>query len=651
MRGDERQSRIAAPADAGRALTSVLATTLLAVIVVLVASWVVWQQVSERHQRDLAEQFAGESAEITVRIEERFRGYRQVLRGGRALFAASDAVGNEQWHDYVRELKLEQDYPGIQGVGFTQWILPELLERHHQEKHAQGYTNYRVWPAAPRAAYTAIVMLEPFDWRNRRAFGFDMYSEPVRREAMARAVRTGSEALSGKVTLVQETTSNQQAGVLLYLPVFANGAPTSTEEERWQALMGWVYSPFRMNDLMEGMLERYSGNVRLRVFDQEEGPDRLLYDSHPGRSPANDPGITQLRALELDGRDWLLVLDALPGFEPVADGSQMELIAVGLIGLLLVGVTWSFASTRQRARALARASESLRRSETRYATLVNLAHEGIAATDEEFRLTFVNPRLSEMLGAPPAALEGQPMEAFWAGAAPESRHRMLSRLQRGVGSRYEVEMRRSDGSTLTALISDAALCDEGGRVKGAILMITDISERKAAERRIEHLATHDALTGVPNRQMLTDLLRQTMGLSRRFHHNFALLFIDLDRFKAVNDAYGHLVGDRVLVESARRMQACLRTSDTLSRQGGDEFVVLLPEIESPHDAEVVAEKIRAAMAVAFSIDGRELYISSSIGIALYPQHGVDEDSLLRNADDAMYLAKAEGRNCTRSPAG
>ena len=621
--------------------------TLLALAFALIASWVVWQRLTERHAGELAAFFALESAEIAMRIEERFRGYRQVLRGARGLFAASQVVERSEWYEYVRWLRLEEDYPGIQGVGFATWLAPQALEQHVLEMREAGFPYYRVWPGGVRDGYSAITFLEPFDWRNQRAFGFDMYSEPIRRVAMERAASTGRGALSGKVRLVQETERDRQAGVLLYLPIYAAGAPIATETERRRALSGWVFSPFRMNDLMHGLLGGYSEAVRLRVYDQVDNPEALLYDSHAGHEPRVAAERAGSHRLNVDGREWVLVVEALPGFASALNVQQTELIAIGLVGLLFVVVTWSFSTTRERARTLASLSESLRRSEARYSALVNLAHEGIAATDEFRRLIFVNPCLAELLGYEPAELIGRSLDDFCA----DEEAAVQMRPPDAVGGRYEAEVRRRDGTQWTALVSSAPLRDGAGRLRGTILMVTDISQRKEAERRIEHLATHDTLTGVPNRLMFTDLLTQAVGQARRYQHKCALLFVDLDRFKAVNDQYGHLIGDRLLVEAVGRMQASIRATDTLGRQGGDEFVVLLPEIDSGHDADVVAEKIRNALETVFVVDGIELHISSSIGIALYPEHGGDEDALLRCADEAMYRAKAEGRNRSRYYSG
>jgi len=170
----------------------------------------------------------------------------------------------------------------------------------------------------------------------------------------------------------------------------------------------------------------------------------------------------------------------------------------------------------------------------------------------------------------------------------------------------------------------------------------DISERKRTAERIEHMARHDPLTDLPNRALFSDRLDVALSLSKRNGTRLALMFVDLDKFKPVNDTFGHAVGDVLLREAARRMRDCIRASDTVGRIGGDEFVVLLPVVEKPNDAIVVADKLRAALAHPFEIDGRRIEISCSIGIAIAPDDGRDEIELAKNADSAMYLAKQQG---------
>jgi diguanylate cyclase (GGDEF)-like protein/PAS domain S-box-containing protein len=183
-----------------------------------------------------------------------------------------------------------------------------------------------------------------------------------------------------------------------------------------------------------------------------------------------------------------------------------------------------------------------------------------------------------------------------------------------------------------------------GVTMGAVATFVDISERKLVEERMRHLATYDALTDLPNRTLLEDRLRQALLAAKRDTLHIGLMFIDLDKFKPINDAYGHGVGDQVLLEAAKRMQACVRASDTVARIGGDEFIVLLPLVDAKVDVLLVAEKIRYALSQSMMLAGLELNISSSIGIALFPEHGDDEVTLLKHADAAMYEAKQAGRD-------
>ena len=169
-------------------------------------------------------------------------------------------------------------------------------------------------------------------------------------------------------------------------------------------------------------------------------------------------------------------------------------------------------------------------------------------------------------------------------------------------------------------------------------------ERKQTETLLQHMARHDVLTGLPNRQLFHDRLQTALSIARRNNGQLALLYIDLDKFKQVNDTQGHLVGDSLLQEVAHRITGCLRESDTVGRMGGDEFLVLLNDLPSPGDAQIVAEKIRVALNRPFDLSGHVLQIASSIGIAIYPDHGEDKQHLMKHADEAMYGAKKGGGN-------
>lgn len=208
----------------------------------------------------------------------------------------------------------------------------------------------------------------------------------------------------------------------------------------------------------------------------------------------------------------------------------------------------------------------------------------------------------------------------------------------------EVGLLRHDGVTVPYLCNGVVLRNANGEVSGFTGTGRDISDRKATLEQMHRMAHFDVLTGLPNRALLSERLQYAISLSKRNGGRLALMFLDLDMFKFINDKFGHDVGDLLLKDAARRIQECVRETDTASRFGGDEFVVLLPSIESTEVVLKVAEKIRKSLCEPFEVAGHTFNISTSIGVAIYPEHGADERQLLKNADTAMYLAKKHGRN-------
>lgn len=256
-----------------------------------------------------------------------------------------------------------------------------------------------------------------------------------------------------------------------------------------------------------------------------------------------------------------------------------------------------------------------------------------------------NPAFEQFFGYPLKQVIGHPTRHYYLDdlAYEDAMARIAKGVEGGRVLGYEQIYRHRDGRHVIASVR-ARLLDPAAPDKGRVYVIEDITEKRDHEARIRHLAEHDALTGLPNRLLMSDRLTVAIEWSRRERKRFALFFIDIDRFKNINDALGHPVGDRLLRELARRLRTAVRDSDTVSRTGGDEFALLTPDIGDPDNAARLAEKLLASLSQPWMLDGRKLVVTASIGIALFPEDGGDVATLLRNADTAMYHSKESGRN-------
>lgn len=286
-----------------------------------------------------------------------------------------------------------------------------------------------------------------------------------------------------------------------------------------------------------------------------------------------------------------------------------------------------------------KAEENLRLAAKVYQTTT----EGIMVTDAAWRIKAVNPAFTRITGYSEQEVVGRSP-----GILDSGRHdrefmvTILRDLKENGSWQGEIWNRRKGGEVFPEWLSVSVVRDSSGDPAQYVSVFSDITGRKEAEEIIRRQANFDPLTELPNRTLFTDRLSRAVGQASRHGHRGALMFLDLDRFKGVNDSFGHRAGDLLLQEAARRLSGTIRESDTVARFGGDEFTVILPEIQRPSDAEIVAKKIIGSLGEAFPIDSDEAYISASVGITLFPDDGADPEELLRNADWAMYKAKESG---------
>ncbi|MGZ4998759.1 MAG: CHASE domain-containing protein, partial [Methylomonas sp.] len=444
-------------------------------------------QLIQRNQKLLETDFELESQRISNKISVRFSSYTQLLRGAAGLFAASDKVTREDWHNYVEKLDLDQNFKGMQGLGFAVVIPPDQLQSHIQAIRAEGFPDYVVKPEGTRDFYTSIIFLEPFTGRNLRAFGYDMFSEPTRRAALELARDTGATATTGIVRLLQETKVDVQAGILVYHPVYANGALLQTVEQRRKALIGWTYSPYRMNDLMEATLRDELSNIRLEIFDDpSQSPESLLFDSAHGQTGIIDNSSSKLKPivtrLELEGHYWTLRFTPLPGFSGyVSQSSNWQLLtSLFIIAFLTLGISWALINTRRRAENMANAlTRSLRASEDQLRVVMESAQMAIFLTDSAGHFSFINDAALRTLGYERHELLGKLLTH---GLDSREIPRLAEFAEATLQRQHIVEqwlLKPKIGPSIVFELSTQLLAD------GRLLAIgSDITERVAAQQQL-----------------------------------------------------------------------------------------------------------------------------------------------------------------------
>ncbi|MHB8787863.1 MAG: EAL domain-containing protein [Thauera sp.] len=326
-----------------------------------------------------------------------------------------------------------------------------------------------------------------------------------------------------------------------------------------------------------------------------------------------------------------------------ADGELVDLISFKdiLSGMELAYVHELQHALRARDLALSSSQRSLYLAEK----VIESSLEGIMVTDAHARIVSVNPAFTrmtgysaeEVIGLNPSLLNsGRQSPAFYA--------RMWESLLQEGQWQGEVWNRRKTGELYPQLLHITAIRDRDGELTHYAALFTDISRLKETEARIRDLAYYDPLTGLPNRRLLEDRLQVELAHAARLRCRLAVMFVDLDRFKRINDSLGHEVGDKLLVEIARRLRANLREDDTVARMGGDEFLVILNNLSGPDEAAMMARRLVGALRRPVQVEGRELVVTTSLGISIYPDDSQDANTLIKHADVAMYRAKDEGRN-------
>jgi len=437
--------------------------------------------------------------DINSKIRSRLYAHAELLRSGSAFFSSSDSVTRQDWQEFYKQSRINDYLPGIQGFGFSLLIPKKELKHHIQTIRRSGFPEYEVKPIGDREIYTSAIYIEPFSMMNQRAFGYDMFSESVRRTAMEISRDKNIAMLTGKVTLVQETNKNIQAGTLMYVPVYKKGMPIESVNDRRAAIIGWVYSPYRMNDLMNGVLGRWDiknrERIHMKIFDERISTKDLLFDSQNDDSSFIEKNTRKVVIpLLYNGKKWIIVYSQVLGKNQFIRGQALILLISGIIiSFLLFSLTLGLINTRFRAQQIAeQLTSELKYEKERFQTLLNSSAEAIYGLDLLGNCTFSNATCLKLLGYKTekeilgknmhnvihhSHIDGKPFDVHDC--------KVFKAIQEGIGTHVDDEVLwRADGTYFPSEYWSYPIFING-KLTGAVVTFFDISERKLAEQALK----------------------------------------------------------------------------------------------------------------------------------------------------------------------
>lgn len=622
-------------------------------LVLLSLTVLYWQDQGRQIQTRREAAFNRAAERIVDSLQDRLLAHEMVLRGLKGYYEGSDSIDRAELHAYVTPLQLQQVLPGLQAVAFIVRAAAGEIAEHEARMRGLGFANYAVRPPGRREQYRPLVLIEPQSEENLRVVGVDTATVPEALDAQNRARDTGLPALTTGLVLRQDVGAKANPSVVMYLPIYHSEMPIGSVAERRQALRGWVSGPFHVREYVEAIGRLTDDEMALAIYDgPADQPASLLYQSSTF-VPNKVPAVATSRTIEAAGRDWTVVVQPLSAFEQGFADQDRYLIALLAIALSLgVGwFTWYLSIRRDNALALAQhMTQALRGARDDLQATLDATPDWMFELDAEGRVLHCHNAPESALHVQAEQLVGRTLqESASSKTAYGCQAALDAAAARGYSFGHEFQLVVDGESRWFELSVAKKKGTEEAQGVRFIALLRDVSERKQAAQRTHRLAYFDPLTELPNRRMLLDRLAQALGAASHAGRFGALMFMDLDNFKQINDAQGHSAGDLLLVQVAQRLMLAMRSTDTVAHIGGDEFVVLVSDLsdevgEAGMLALRLAEGLREALEEPFNLGGRAFASTASIGLTLFPKQGEGVEDLLREADTAMYRAKDLGRN-------
>lgn len=713
--------------------------------------------------------FQAASNHIANLIHKELNAHIQLLRSAAAFMNASDDVSRDEWKQYAFANHINEQFLGFRAFGYAPLIQPNHRLKHEENVRKEGFPLYTVFQinASSNAALFPVTYLEPLSELNEKAFGLDLASERIRKEALYQSLMRADATLSSKIDLIQKYITDHQSGFLIFFPLYQSREIPSSQEDRLKNVKGIVYVAIDSKKMFEQLLQSNYILVDFEIYDGMAPLEQnLLYNSNPDLV---EPRLSQYASLEIYGKTWMIHFKAKNVLE--MNNSHYLPWFQMLFGLLLFsllsGLIYALQRTRKKAYAIAEEkTKLLAKSEAEIRSIFQTMQEGVMVLDDQGIVVECNLAAQEMLKVVKSDIIGKvgsdakwnaihedgsvfdkeerpSFIAFHTGVAQnnvimgirredgtllwvqtnaqpifsddfdkvtsvlvtfsditayrKSKHElekylqiidthvitsstdvygmitevseafckisgytkeeligknhnivrhpdmpsllyeeMWSTLKKGISWYGEIKNRRKDGSTYWMETIIEPRYNEEYYLVGYTAIRHDITDKK----RVEELSITDRLTGLYNRLKLDELFAYYLSIAKRHQTPLSILLLDIDKFKSVNDTYGHPVGDSVLQEIAKLLKANVRLEDAVGRWGGEEFLILLPS-SNAEAARLLAEKLRGVIeAEDFVHVGNR---TASFGVATYHVND-DEKSMVARADEALYLAKENGRN-------
>ncbi len=637
------------------ALQSLFSSRWLSVLVLvfaLQAALLLW--LTERKHAETLQALSFKQSVVTgaEAIETRIEEYRQILKGVEQLYLSSQFVSAEELRLYVEDYTRNALYSSLNAIGFIKYINLQLPETQSglDQPLPRLLKQLQIKPGVSEVA--PLLYIEPRNDVNREPLFKDTFTDARMRADLLQAGEQGGLVMSGHY--LAGAVVQRYKTYVMQAPVYRPGTEAGRVGRAY--LNGWVFLRFDIRTLvLEALngLEQQQIQFDLFDLDPEQGDTRLYHTSatYDGQQQSQPPDYRVTQILNIHGQNWRLTARSTPAYEDAVNYHDAD--AIGIIGLVvslllagLVDVLYQRKHTRQ---TLQQYDMALSSSEQRWQVAMASTGDGFWDWNVPLDQVQYSAHWKKILGYGPDELD--PLPATWHQRIhpddAELALRVHQQVLAGEREQYAIEYRMLCKDGAWKWVFDRGMVfmrDAGGNPQRILGTLADISKIKQSDEMVWQFANVDTLTGLPNRRLFLERLEAQLQSIKQSAHKLAVVFLDIDRFKEINDAKGHDQGDKLLLQAGKRLQGCVAHKDLVARLGGDEFIILLSEANANY-VEALALRVLEALSQPFQLDDTHGYVSASLGIAIYPDDATNKEDLMKRVDQAMYASKQRGGNC------